>query len=90
MRNMRESIEEIAKALITLNKPDPWSNDIKTTDDFLEPLFKGYFKKLSLPLLLRKTEYHVLARLLPKDKIDPEVSEKLDVIAEVAAKAVPR
>jgi hypothetical protein len=87
---MNEAIEEVTKALTTLNKPDPWSSDIKASDDFLDPLFKSYFKKLSLPLLLRKTEYHLLARLMPKGQIDPEVSEKLDVIEEVAGKAVPR
>ena len=86
-RAMRESIQEVSSALKTLNKPDPWSADIKSSDDFLDPLFRAFFKKLSLSLALRKSDYYTLARLIPKDKLDSEVHEKLDLIASVAAKA---
>jgi ABC-type lipoprotein export system ATPase subunit len=86
---MRETIAEISAALKTLRKLDPWSPDIKASDDFLDPLFEKYFEKLGLPNLMRKTDYHVLARLVPKEKIDPEVIEKLDAIVAVAAKAKP-
>jgi ABC-type transport system involved in cytochrome c biogenesis ATPase subunit len=84
---MLEAIQEVSSALKTLNKPEPWSADIKATDDFLDPLFRAFFKKLSLPLALRKSDYYTLARLIPKDKLDSEVHEKLDLIASVAAKA---
>jgi len=87
---MQESIAEISSALKTLKKLDPWSSDIKATDDFLDPLFDKYFEKLGLPNLLRKADYHILARLVPKDKIDPEITEKLDAIVEIAKKAKPR
>ncbi|MCI0693948.1 AAA family ATPase [candidate division KSB1 bacterium] len=87
---MRETISEVSAALKTLGKQDPWSPDIKASDDFFDPLFKKYFEKLGLPNLMRKTDYHVLARLVPKGKIDPEVIEKLDVIVAVAKKAKPR
>jgi energy-coupling factor transporter ATP-binding protein EcfA2 len=89
-RLMKESIVEVSNALKTLRKPDPWSPDIKATDDFLDPLFEKYFEKLGITNLLQKTDYHVLARLLPIEKIDPEIVQKLDAIAEVAAKAKPR
>lgn len=91
-RAMEEAITEVVKALQTLEtqgKPGPWSDDIKASDDFLDPVFKLYFKKLSLPVLLRKTDYHELARLLPKERIDPEVVEKLDAIASVAKQSKP-
>lgn len=87
---MRETISEVSAALKTLGKQDPWSPDIKASDDFFDPLFKKYFEKLALPNLMRKTDYHVLARLVPKNKIDPEVIEKLDSIMAVAEKAKPR
>ncbi|WP_298271575.1 AAA family ATPase [Geobacter sp.] len=83
---MRETINEIAGALRILGK-DPWSPDIKATDEFLDRLFERYFKKLGLPNMLRKSDYHVLAHLVPVDKIDPEIMEKLDAIVEVARKA---
>jgi len=87
---MRDTIREMVQALETLSKPEmkPWSDDIKATDYFLEPIFKKYFEKLKLPIVMRKTGYHELARLMPKAKIPDEVREKLDVIASVAKKAV--
>ena len=87
---MRGSISEVAAALRTLDRPDPWSPDIKVTDDFLEPLFRNFFKKLNLPLSFRKADYYQLARFVSVEKIDPEVTEKLDRIASVAKIAKPR
>ena len=87
---MREAITEISQALETLHRREPWSNDTKVTDEFLDPLFDNYFEKLKIPNQLRKTDYHVLARLVPKESIDEEVVEKLDAIVEVAKQARPR
>jgi ABC-type transport system involved in cytochrome c biogenesis ATPase subunit len=87
---MREAVTEVTQALKTLGKPDPWSADIKATDEFLDPLFKKFFEKRGLPLQLRKSEYHVLASLLPKEKLDLEVTEKLDAIVTVANRAKPK
>jgi len=87
---MREAIAEVTMALKTLNKPNPWSFDIKASDEFLDPLFKKFFEKLKLPLQLRKSEYHVLASLMPGDKLDHEIAEKLDAIVAVAQRARPR
>lgn len=87
---MNRVIGEVSNALKTLGKPDPWSHDIKITDDFLDPLFEKYFQELGLPNVMRKTDYHVLASLVPKGKIDGEVKEKLDAIVEVDGKAKPR
>jgi len=84
---MAEAITEISSALKVLRRTSPWSPDIKATDDFLDPLFEKYFEKLGLQNLLRKTDYHVLAALVPAKLIDPEVIEKLDAIVEVAEKA---
>lgn len=87
---MKESIAEVSQALTTLGKPSPWSADIKATDEFLDPLFKSYFKKLRLPLTFRKAYYHELAHLVPLNEIDPEIREKLDAIARVAGRSRPQ
>jgi AAA domain, putative AbiEii toxin, Type IV TA system len=87
---MREAILEVAGALRTFGKPDPWSIDIKATDEFLHPVFRIFFTKLSLPIGLRKSDYHLLARLIPADKLDLEIKAKLDLIAEVSRRAKPR
>jgi hypothetical protein len=87
---MEEAIREVTQALETLGNRDgaAWSPDIKSTDEFLDPLFKRYFAKLGLPILLRKTDYHQLARLLPKERIEPEINIILNEIVAVSEQAV--
>ncbi|MCY3768173.1 MAG: AAA family ATPase [Gammaproteobacteria bacterium] len=86
---MRESIREISLAMETLGHGSPWDADVKVSDDFLSPLFRTYFEKLGLPNLMLKKNFHELADYVPVDEIDPEVSEKLDQIAEIARTAMP-
>jgi hypothetical protein len=87
---MRASIKEVEQALETLGKGSPWDANTKVSDDFLIPLFEKYFKKLSLPNVMAKKNFHELAFLVPKEKIDPEVREKLDAIVETKKNAHPR
>jgi energy-coupling factor transporter ATP-binding protein EcfA2 len=84
---MAEAIDEIASALRALGKPEPGSSDLKASDDFLDPLFKRFYEKHGLPNLMRKSDYDALARCVASEDIDPEVREKLDRIAETAARA---
>lgn len=81
---MKEAIEEVSAALAVLGKSSPWSIDVKASDEFLDPLFAAYFNKLSLPNLMAKKDFYTLARYVPDDEIDTEITEKLDVIARVA------
>ena len=62
---------------------------MKASDDFLAPLFQSYFKKLGIRNLMQKTEYHVLTKFVPRDRIDPEIIEKLDLVVRVANLARP-
>lgn len=86
---MEESIAEVENALRTLGK-DPWSGDVKASDEFLDPVFKLFYKKLELPNLMSKTNYHELAGFVPIAAIDPEVRDALDAITKVAEQANPR
>ncbi len=87
---MTDIITELESALETLNKPSPWGKDIKVTDDFLDPLFEKFFNKLELPNLMRKTDYHVLAKFVAPENLDPEIPEVLNAIQQVAEQAAPR
>ena len=87
---MNESITEIEKAMSTLRKGSPWSPDTKVSDDFLDPLFEEYFKKLNLPNLMRKTDYHELARLVPKELIHKDVVTVMDRIVAISRRARPK
>ncbi len=84
---MRESITRMTDALEALRRPGPWSDDVKASDDFLDPLFEDYFARLGLPNLMRKTNYHELARLMEPDEIPAEVADKLNAIVQIAGRA---
>jgi len=86
---MRESIRELEDALNTLGKGSPWDPGTKVSDDFLAPLFQNYFKRLGIPNLMAKTNFHELAFLVPIDKLDPEIRDKLDAIVNIADAAQP-
>lgn len=86
---MRKSISELEQAIDTTGKSSPWDADCKVSDDFLNPLFKNYFKELGLYNIMAKKNFHDLARFTPVDKIDPEIKEKLDAIVDVASAATP-
>jgi energy-coupling factor transporter ATP-binding protein EcfA2 len=87
---MEASIAEVETAMATLRKGSPWSPDTKVSDDFLDPLFENYFKRLGLPNLMRKTDYHELARLVPRSLVDKEVVEVLDRVVSTSSRAVPK
>jgi hypothetical protein len=89
---MEHAIDEIARALAALGKPDPWSPGLKASDEFLDPLFRKFYQAVKLPNLMRKTNYHTLAPYVSIDDLvetDDEVREKLDAVADVAGRARP-
>jgi predicted ATPase len=86
---MRDSIAAVESAMATLGKGSPWEPTTKVSEDFLDPLFEHFFGALKLPNLMRKTDYHQIARHVPADKLAPEVKEVLDEIVAVAEKAKP-
>jgi len=86
---MREAIDEVVAALKILGRPDPFGPEVKASDDFLGPVFQKYFEKLGIRNLMLKTDYHILADLVPRAQIDAEIGEKLDYIVEVANRARP-
>lgn len=86
---MEEVVRQVEDDLRTSGR-DPWSSDIKASDEFLEPLFKQFYERLRLPNLMNKANYNVLAAFVPMNAIDPEIEETLEAIVAVANKANPR
>ena len=84
---MRGAITQIEEAMKALGKKSPWDAEVKASDDFLTPLFRAYFDKLDLPNLMNKKNFYELAECVPKSEIDPEISEKLDAIVDIAESA---
>ena len=86
---MNECIGDFVPRIALQDRADAWWKDTKMSDEFLDRLFPRFFEKLGLPNLMRKTDYHTLARLVPVEHISPEISEMLDAILATAKKAVP-
>lgn len=87
---MKEAISEVASALRTLRGQDPWSSDVKASDEVLAPVFRSFSAKLSIPLALRKSQFHELVRHLRPEDVAPEVTTMLDSIQAVAQQAKPK
>jgi ABC-type multidrug transport system ATPase subunit len=88
IKAMEASIKKVEDALITLGKI-PWGDDIKTSDEFMNNIFREYSEQLQIPLVLRKNEYHRLVSFFKKEEIPTEIIFVLDLICKVANNAVP-
>jgi hypothetical protein len=86
---MQEAIAEVTGARKTLRQSDPFADDTKASDDCFDPIFQNYFDKLGISNLMQKTDYHTLVRFVPRERLSPEITEKLDVLAGVASQARP-
>jgi hypothetical protein len=86
---MQECIDDLVPRAALRDPSDVWWVTTKASDEFLDRLFVAFFKKLGLPNLLQKTDYHVLARCIRRDQIDPEVVQVLDAMVDVASRAKP-
>lgn len=88
--DMDAAIDEVERALQTLGKSDPFGPDAKVSEEFLDPVFRAFFKKMGLPeATMRKTDYHTLAPFLERAAMDVDIREKLDQIVAVANRAKP-
>ena len=88
VRKMEQTINELESSLAVLLKPSPWSDDIKASDDFLDPLFTKFSANINRPLVLKKSEYHRLVAFMRPEDVDAEVCEKLDTILKIAQLAI--
>jgi hypothetical protein len=86
---MHRCVEERVPPVALRNLADRWWDTVKASDDYLDPVFESFFQELGLPNLMRKSDYHRLADLVPAELIDPEVTLVLDRIVEVANSANP-
>jgi AAA domain, putative AbiEii toxin, Type IV TA system len=86
---MEEIIQDRMPRAAYRDRTDQWWTDVKATDQFLDPVFDAFFQAIAEPNQFLKKSYYELAQFVPLEMIDPEVTEKLDAIAEVAGNAKP-
>jgi ABC-type thiamine transport system ATPase subunit len=86
---MKECIRQFVLPVALGNPADRWWVDVKASDEFLDRVFQRYSEMLGLPNLMRKTDYHRLARYVPLDAVSPDVIAALGAIRGVADQARP-
>ena len=86
---MRRCLEDRVPPAALRDPADFWWREVKASDDFLDPVFERFFAQLDLPNLMRKSDYHRLAELVPASEIEPEIAHVLDQIVAVAQSAQP-
>ena len=85
-RAMVEAIRQVLAAAAVLRPGvDPVSADAKASDDFLTPVFREFFAILGETRRMPKKRFHELAPHIPDADLDPEIKQKLDLIAAAYA-----
>jgi hypothetical protein len=80
---MEKVIEKYTIPAYLHNINDPWWDNAKLTDDWLDIIFREFYKEMSLPQDFFKRDYYQLIHLLDPHEIDQEIVEKLDAIYEL-------
>ena len=70
---MQEGIADLVPPVALRDRNDRWWSEVKASDDFLDRLFETFFKRLELPNLMRKSDYHLLAEFVPESLIASDV-----------------
>jgi energy-coupling factor transporter ATP-binding protein EcfA2 len=87
---MQAAIENFVPPAAYRDPSDRWWRDTKVSEEFLDRVFADFYRSLGIPNLMRKTDYHVLAKFVPQDMIDEDVTRVLDAIRDTAERATPR
>ena len=79
MHNVKEAARLIRPGV------DPASHDAKVSDEYLKPVFHEFFNLLRETNQMPKKRFHELVTYIPDAELDPEIEEKLDLIAAAYA-----
>jgi hypothetical protein len=87
---MQACINDFVPPAAMRNRSDRWWIDTKASEEFLDRVFESFLQRLDLPRsLMTKSDYHILARFVPRDQIDEEIKEVLESILSVSRQARP-
>ena len=85
---MRSVLERLLPLAALEDREDPWWRE-EQASRHLGRIFDEYFRRLGLPNLMAKRDYHQLAALVPAPLLDAEVGRILDDIVATAQEARP-
>jgi hypothetical protein len=86
---MQACIVDFAPPAAYRDGSDPWWANVKASDEFLDRVFRKYYKEMGVGRLIDKNNYHLLARFVPGSMIDQEVKDVLEWITKTALRAKP-
>jgi hypothetical protein len=84
---IKQLIQDYIPPAALKDKFEDWWLNTKISDDFLDKIFRKYFNKFNMPILMSKSNYYLLAELAHPDELDSEITKKLDAIWEIARKS---
>ncbi len=84
---MQGCIDDFLPRVAARDSEDPWWTTVKASDGYLDRVMDAFFEKLKMPNIVRKSNYHLVARYVPKELFDPEITVVLDTIVETASNA---
>ena len=84
---MKAEIKKLETSLKNVRDPGLFDDNSPASKN-LEILMGNFAESVVVPVL-KKSSFYRLVQFIPEDQIDPEIREKLDLIAEVAGKAKP-
>jgi AAA15 family ATPase/GTPase len=79
---MEGVIKDVYPPLYLSNRKDPWWSSEKMSE-WAERVFIEFFKRLNIPVTMRKGNFHELIALMKPEEVDGEVVEKLEEIYKV-------
>ena len=80
-------IADLIPGVAQKNSNDRWWITTKISDDFLDRLFREFYNNINSIILMDKSRYYKLAELSEPQELDPEITDKLDAILNVATTA---
>ena len=83
---MRKAIAQVEHGF-RLMRRDPWSPEVKSSEELLPPIFATYHELLGVPDKTNKGDFHVLASLMLADEIAPEVAAVLDALQRTLSRS---
>ncbi len=79
---MRKAISDNTTPARLANPDDPWWNYAKLSEEWLPEIFEAFYRAMGVPIDFYKRDYYQLISHMNPERVDPEVTEKLDLIYE--------
>jgi hypothetical protein len=84
---MKSIVDDYIPGIAQKDPTNEWWNSTKMSDEFLDRVFRDFYKKIDSVILMDKSRYYKLAELSVPEELDVEIKEALDEVYQVALQA---